>query len=77
MKLLRVTSNGRVTIPVSLREMFGFHPGRKVKFESDEDGIRIIPLVTKEEIRANAGFLEMKGRILKSFKEEKKKEREL
>ena len=77
MKLLRVTSHGRVTIPVSLREMFGFHPGRKVKFESDEDGIRIIPLVTKEEIRANAGFLEIKGRLLKAFKEEKKKEREL
>jgi len=77
MKLLRVTSNGRVTIPVSLREMYGFHPERKVGFELDEDGIRIIPLVTKEEIGANTGFLEMKGRLLKAFIEEKKKEREL
>ena len=77
MKLVKVTANGRVTIPAALRKKYRLHPGRKVKFELDEDGIRIIPLVTKEEIRVKAGFLEMKGRLLKAFIEEKKKEREL
>ena len=77
MKFSRLTTNGRVTIPAELRKKYGLNPGRKVKFELDEDGIRIIPLVTKEEIRVKAGFLEMKGRLLKAFIEEKKKEREL
>jgi hypothetical protein len=45
--------------------------------ETTEDGVRIIPLATPEEIRANIGFLGMKGKLLKSLMEEKKIEREL
>ncbi len=78
MKLAKVTSNGRVTIPASLRKKYKLLPGRKVKFEIEEDGIRIIPLATKEEIRANIGFLRIKEKsLLKVMMEGKKIEREL
>jgi len=74
MKLVKVTSNGRITLPASLRKKYRLHPGRKVKFELAEDGIRIISLVTKEEIQANIGFLGTKGRLLKALMEEKTRE---
>jgi len=66
-----------VTIPEPLRKKYGLTPGRRVKFEIVEDGIILIPLVTKDEVRMNIGILGMKGRMLKSLMEEKKREREL
>jgi len=77
MKIYKLTINGLITIPARLRKKYGLTPGRKVKFEPIEDGIKIIPLATPEEIRANIGFLGMKGKMLKSLMEEKKIEREL
>jgi len=77
MKFSRVTTNGRLTIPASLREKYKLTSGRKVKFELTEDGIRIIPLATPEEIKTNVGILGMKGKLLKSLMQEKKREREL
>ena len=50
---------------------YGLHPGTKVKFVEEKDGVRIIPLATPEEVKANAGFLGMKGKLLKSLMEEK------
>jgi AbrB family looped-hinge helix DNA binding protein len=77
MKISKLTTNGRITIPAPLRKKYGLTPGRRVKFETAGDGIEIIPLATPEEIRANAGFLGMKGKLLKSLLKEKKREREL
>jgi AbrB family looped-hinge helix DNA binding protein len=77
MNYCKLTTNGKVTIPAPLRKKYKLTPGRQVRFEIAENGIRIIPLVTAEEIRANISFLGMKGRLLKSLMEEKKIEREL
>lgn len=84
MKTARVTTNGRVTIPAALRKKYGFYPGRKLRFwhsrsfgRNAEDGIRIIPLASAEEIRTYAGSLGLKGKILKSLMKEKKREREI
>ncbi len=74
MKLAKVTSNGRITIPTELREKYNLNPGRRVNFETIEDGILIIPLVTPEEIKANIGFLGTKGKFLKALMKEKKRE---
>ena len=74
---MKVTTNGRVTIPASLRKKYKLTPGRRVKFEPTADGIIIIPPATPEEIRMNAGILGMKGKLLKSLMKEKKREREL
>jgi bifunctional DNA-binding transcriptional regulator/antitoxin component of YhaV-PrlF toxin-antitoxin module len=82
MKTARVTTNGRVTIPAELRKKHGFYPGRKVRFwhshsfgRNAEDGIRMIPLATVEEIRTFAGSLGLKGKMLRSLMKEKKRER--
>lgn len=72
MKFTKLTTNGRITIPVTLRKKYGLHPGRKVKFEVEKDGITIIPLATAEEIKANVGFLGMKDKLLKSLMEERR-----
>jgi hypothetical protein len=50
---------------------YGLHPGTKVKLVVKEDGLRIIPLATAEEIKANIGFLGLGGKMLKSLMEEK------
>lgn len=72
MKLSRVTTNGRITIPIELRKKYNLAPGRKVKFEMTDDGIRLIPLATPDEIRHNIGFLGTGGKMLKKLMEEKK-----
>ncbi|HCY76736.1 MAG TPA: hypothetical protein DHV28_12520 [Ignavibacteriales bacterium] len=77
MKISKLTTNGRVTIPALLRKKYKLTPGRLVKIEPTEDGLRIIPLATTEEIRKNIGFLGSKGKLLKSLMKEKKIEREL
>ena len=77
MKFIRLTTNGRVTIPAKLRKKYGLTPGKKIKFELEEDGIKIIPLVTSGEVKANVDFLETKGKMLKALMKEKKFECEL
>jgi AbrB family looped-hinge helix DNA binding protein len=70
-------TRGRVTIPAELRKKYNIHPGTKVKFVEEKDGVRIIPLSTPEEIRANIGFLGKNGKLLEALMEEKMREREL
>lgn len=74
---IRVTTKGRITIPAMIRKKYGLTPGREVKFAENDDGIRIIPLVTPKEIRSNIGFLGTGGKLLKALMEEKRREREL
>ena len=50
LKIAKFTTRGRITIPVELRKKYKLHPGTKVKFVVEKDGIRIIPLATAEEI---------------------------
>ncbi|MEJ5262339.1 MAG: AbrB/MazE/SpoVT family DNA-binding domain-containing protein [Ignavibacterium sp.] len=71
MKIVKVTSNRRITLPAELRTKYGLYAGRKVKFEMFVDGFKIIPLVTKEEIKTNIGFLGTKGRLLNLLLEKK------
>lgn len=67
MKLAKVTTNGRVTIPAELRKKYNLTGGRQVKFDVVDDGIVITPLVTAEEIKANIGFVGTKGKLLKAL----------
>ena len=41
---MTITVKGQITIPQSLRERFGLHPGAEVEFVADPDGLRILPL---------------------------------
>ena len=49
MKICRLTSGGKITIPLELRKKYNLTPGRRVKFEVTDDGIRIIPLATQQK----------------------------
>ena len=60
MKISKLTTNGRVTLPIELRKKYKLITGGCVRFTEEKDGIKIIPLITSEEIRANIGFLELK-----------------
>ena len=40
---MRMTSKGQVTIPLKLRERYGFRPESEVVFEAREDGVMIRP----------------------------------
>jgi AbrB family looped-hinge helix DNA binding protein len=71
MKTLKLTSNGRITIPTTIRKKYNLTPGRKIKLKVTEEGIVITPVAAVEEIRVNAGLLGMKGKMLESLMEEK------
>jgi len=77
MKMIKTATNGRVTLPAELRKKYNLNPGTKVRFVEEKNGIIIIP-VTNKTIRANVGFLGIKGKsLLKALMDEKKIEREL
>jgi AbrB family looped-hinge helix DNA binding protein len=39
---MRVTSNGRVTIPKAIRDRFGFHPGADVEFVTNGKAVYVV-----------------------------------
>lgn len=71
-----VTIKGQIVIPSKIRRRFGIKSGTRIHFIEEKNEIRIVP-ITKELIKSNFGILGTKGRLLKTLKEEKKKEREL
>lgn len=48
---MRITSKGQVTIPVGIREKLGLMPETEVDFVEDDDGVRIVPRVTRRGTR--------------------------
>lgn len=71
-----VTTKGQVVIPSKMRRQFGIKNGTRIHFYEKDGEIRMIPL-THELIDTNIGFLGTKGKLLKAFANEKKREREL
>ena len=39
---MKITSRGRVTIPIEIREQCGLHPGDELEFVIDEHGLRVV-----------------------------------
>ncbi len=71
------TSKGQVVIPAKLRKKFDIKEGTRFQIEVDEKGRRIIlKPITREYIHNLRGKFKGK-RLMKSLKEEKKREREL
>lgn len=77
MKIAKVTTKGRISIPSEIRKKHQLYTGRKVGFEISENRLLIFPLASAEEIRANNGSLGLTGKMLKSLREEKIRERQL
>lgn len=75
MEASTVTIKGQVVIPSKLRRKYGIKNGTRIHFHDEEGEIVLVP-VTPELIKANAGFLGTKGKLMHALMEEKKRERE-
>jgi len=71
-----VTIKGQIVVPVRIRRKFGIKKGTKIAFIEQKNKLIIQPL-DKNYFGAMAGILGTKGKLLRSLKEDKKREREL
>ena len=56
----RLTEKGQVTIPLAIRRQLGLKPRDVVRFEMDQDGVRLIPAASK--VLASYGAVEPRAR---------------
>jgi AbrB family looped-hinge helix DNA binding protein len=71
-----VTIKGQIVVPARIRRKFGIKKGTKIAFIEQRDKLIIQPL-DKGYFGAMAGILGTKGKLLRSLKEDKKRERAL
>jgi AbrB family looped-hinge helix DNA binding protein len=70
----RVTQNGRIVIPIKLREKLGIHRGTAVSF-LEKDGQLILQPITKKYVAKLRGVLKGEPSMLKTLLRERKRER--
>ena len=63
---MRVTSKGQVTIPVHIRERFGFLPDTEVEFVVEGDVVRVVRAAGNGESRGRAVTDRLTGRAVGS-----------
>jgi AbrB family looped-hinge helix DNA binding protein len=61
---MRVTSKGQVTIPVGIRERFGFLPDTEVEFVVEGSTVRIVRASRSEETRGDRVVRRLRGRAV-------------
>lgn len=74
--LAKISTNGRLTIPLAIRKKYHLKSGTRVRIIDDSGEIQIIP-ITKEVIRKNLGSLNIENSLLNSLLKEKKVDQEL
>ena len=52
----RITSKGRITLPLDIRRALGVRPGDRVLFESDKRGVRVRPVRTESPFEKYRGI---------------------
>jgi len=57
METSRMTVKGQVTIPKTLREHLGLHPGDAVEFTEEPGGIRLKKMVSRSPFARYRGYL--------------------
>lgn len=77
MDTVSVTDKGQVVIPVSLRNKFNIKKGSKVKVEEGKDGYILLKPLPDDPVEASRGILKSKKSLLKSLKDDRKKEANL
>lgn len=75
MQSARVTSKGRLVIPVQLRRRYGIKSGTKVCFIERGNEILFQP-VTKEYIRSLCGMLQSKTSVTQELSKERARDQE-
>ena len=51
----KITSKGRITVPLEIRRLLGVRPGDRLLFESNETGVRV------EALRTESPFAKYQG----------------
>ncbi len=69
----RVTQNGRIVIPIKLREKLGIHRGTAVSFR-EKEGQLILQPITKKYVAKLRGVLKGEPAVLKTLLRERKRE---
>jgi AbrB family looped-hinge helix DNA binding protein len=55
-KEAKITSKGQITIPREVRRLLGVRAGDKLRFESDENGVRVRPVRTESPFAKYRGI---------------------
>ncbi|MDF1613235.1 AbrB/MazE/SpoVT family DNA-binding domain-containing protein [Stygiobacter electus] len=76
MKTTTVSTNGRITIPVSLRKQCGLKNGTRIVFVKTDRGCEVVKF-DKNYFLKFAGILGTKGKMLEGLMKEKRKEKYL
>jgi len=69
-KPVKVTNNGMITIPASLRKKYDLNDGDKVLVLEDQDSLRIVPIREDSELRINTYSMEEMKEISRKIREE-------
>jgi len=72
MKVAKIASGGRITIPSELRKKYNLKSGMKIVIV-EKDGKLIIQALNKKYFDEIAGILDLKEKMIKSFLNEKEK----
>jgi AbrB family looped-hinge helix DNA binding protein len=70
-----VTTKGQIVVPAKIRNKYHMKRGTKVAF-IEQNGKLIIQPLDQNYFESLAGILGIEGNMLKSLKEDKKRERE-
>ena len=76
MPVVTSTIKGQIVIPAEIRARFKIKKGTRVNVYDEGNRIIVEPL-SNDPIKEGRGMLKTGGRILKSLKEDRKKEAEL
>ncbi|MGI8991729.1 MAG: AbrB/MazE/SpoVT family DNA-binding domain-containing protein [Bryobacteraceae bacterium] len=52
----KLTSKGQITIPREIRALMGVNPGDRLIFESDGNGVRVLPVRTESRFKKYQGI---------------------
>ena len=55
-KQAKITTNGRITVPIEIRRELGVRPGDALLFQSDKNGIRVLPVRTESPFAKYRGL---------------------
>jgi AbrB family looped-hinge helix DNA binding protein len=69
-KNVKVTNHGMISIPAKIRAKYNIKDGDHLSIVEDGDGIKLIPVLSVEELRNNAITVEEMREIMKKSHKE-------
>ena len=76
MQTSKISANGQIIIPISIRQKFGLKSGVRVAIIEQENGF-LVQAMNRKYFEQFAGILPIKGRATKALLEERRKENQV